>query len=41
MPDSGLSRAAKSEQKTPKGVATYLHKPFNLLELLDTVHQRC
>jgi two-component system chemotaxis response regulator CheY len=23
------------------GGATYLHKPFNLLELLDTVHQRC
>lgn len=20
---------------------TYLHKPFNLLELVDTVHQRC
>ncbi len=24
-----------------KGVTTYLHKPFNLVELLDTVHQRC
>lgn len=25
----------------PKSAATFLHKPFNLAELLETVHQRC
>jgi two-component system chemotaxis response regulator CheY len=25
----------------PSAGTTYLHKPFNLLELVDTVHQRC
>ena len=24
-----------------EGVTTYMHKPFNLVELIDTVHQRC
>ena len=25
----------------PKGVATYLHKPFSLVDLLVTVHESC
>ena len=30
-----------SGRQTPKGVATYLHKPFNLMDLLNTIHQIC
>jgi two-component system, OmpR family, response regulator CpxR len=30
-----------SGRSQPEGVAAYLRKPFNLLELLETVHQRC
>jgi two-component system chemotaxis response regulator CheY len=30
-----------SGRQRPKGVATYLHKPFNLIDLLSTVHQIC
>jgi CheY-like chemotaxis protein len=33
-----VSAAGPSRQE---GMATYLHKPFNLAELVDTVHQRC
>jgi CheY-like chemotaxis protein len=29
-----------SGSSRPKGVAAYLRKPFNLIELLDEVHNR-
>ena len=30
-----------SGRSWPRGATAYLHKPFNLAELLDAVHDRC